>query len=100
MIPLENYLFLSLVLFCIGLFILVLKKNAIVSLMGIELMLNAANINFVAFSQHDSKLQGQIFSLFVIVVAAAETAVLLSILLKVYQHFRTIHLEDINQMKG
>lgn len=69
--------------------------------MGIELMLNAANLNLVAFSRYDpSRLQGQVFALFVIVVAAAEAAVALAILLKVFAYFRTVELDEVNRLRG
>jgi NADH-quinone oxidoreductase subunit K len=100
-IPLENILILSAFLFCIGLMIMITKRNIVVVLMGIELILNAANLNLVAFSQYDAeKLQGQVFALFVMVVAAAEAAVGLAILLLVYRHFKTANLDQISKMKG
>ncbi len=94
------YLFLSAALFSIGLAVAITKRNAIVVLMGIELMLNAANVNLVVFSQHDPKLQGQAFALFVMVVAAAESVVGMAIILKVYQHFKTIHLDQISDLNA
>ena len=101
MIPLEHFLYLGAFLFCVGLAIVITKKNAIVVLMGIELMLNAANINLVAFSQYDpEKIQGQFFSLFVIIIAAAEAAIALAIVLKVYHYFRTANLDELNELKG
>lgn len=97
----ENYFILSAILFCIGVAVVVTRKNAIVVLMGVELILNAANINFVAISQLDNvRIEGQFFSLFVIVVAAAEAAVALAIVLKVYKYFNTTNLDEINQLKG
>ena len=99
-IPIEYFLCVSAALFCIGVAVILIKRQAIVVLMGIELMLNAANINLVAFSRHDpGRLQGQLFSLFVIVVSAAEVAVALAIVLKVYHHFNTTHLDEIRQLK-
>jgi NADH:ubiquinone oxidoreductase subunit K len=99
MIPLEHYLILSAILFSIGIITVLIKKNAIVVLMGIELMLNAANINLVAFSQYDPvRLQGQMFSLFVIVIAAAEAAIALAIVLKVYSFFKTPVVSEIDQL--
>ncbi|MFY0650446.1 MAG: NADH-quinone oxidoreductase subunit NuoK [Cyclobacteriaceae bacterium] len=100
MIPLEHYIVLSAVLFVIGLVIAITKQNAIMVLVGIELILNAANINFVAFSQKDPNLSGQMFSLFVIVIAVAESAVALAIIYKVYQHYKTSDLDDLNQLNG
>ncbi|MFT6828852.1 MAG: NADH-quinone oxidoreductase subunit NuoK [Cytophagales bacterium CG12_big_fil_rev_8_21_14_0_65_40_12] len=94
-------LLLGAALFCIGLAVVVTRKNAIAVLIGIELMLNAANLNLVAFSRFDGdQLQGQIFALFVITVAAAEAAVALAIVVKVYQHFNTADLDQINELKG
>lgn len=98
-IPISNYLVLSALLFSVGLAVVLTKRNAIVVLMGIELMLNAANLNLVAFSRNDPNLQGQMFGLFVVVVAAAEAAVALAIVLKVYEHFRTIHVDELNELK-
>jgi NADH:ubiquinone oxidoreductase subunit K len=100
MIPLEHFLFVGTALFCIGIVAVITKRNAIVALMGVELILNAANINLIAFSQYDpNRLQGQMFALFVIVVAAAEAAVALAIVLKVYQYYQTVHLDKINELK-
>jgi NADH:ubiquinone oxidoreductase subunit K len=100
MIPVEYYLYIGALLFCIGIVIIITKRNAIVVLMGIELILNAANINLVAFSQYDpERLQGQLFALFVIVVAACEAAVALAIVLRVYQYFQTIHLDEVSELK-
>jgi len=100
MIPLEHYLLLSALLFSIGLAIVIIKKNAIVVLIGIELILNAANINLVAFSQYDaSRLQGNIFALFFIVIAAAEAAVAMAIVLKVYNFYKTSNLDEVNAMQ-
>ncbi|GAA0894174.1 NADH-quinone oxidoreductase subunit NuoK [Fulvivirga kasyanovii] len=97
----EHYFILSAILFCIGMAVIITKKNAIVVLMGVELILNAANINFIAISQLDNiKLGGQFFALFVIVVAAAEAAVGLAIILKIYKYFSTTNLDEINQLKG
>jgi NADH:ubiquinone oxidoreductase subunit K len=101
MIPTAHFLILAAILFCIGLVAVITKKNAIVVLMGIELMLNAANINLVAFSRYDAELlQGQLFSLFVIVVAAAEAAVALALVLRVYSYYKTVDLDKVNDLKG
>ncbi|PRY12683.1 NADH dehydrogenase subunit K [Pontibacter ummariensis] len=95
-IPLEHILLLSALLFSIGVFAVISKRHAVVVLMGIELIFNAANLNLVAFSRHDpALLQGQLFSLFVIVVAAAEAAVALAIVLRVYQYFKTAHVNEV-----
>jgi NADH:ubiquinone oxidoreductase subunit K len=99
-IPVSYYLLLAAALFSIGLAVAITKRNAILVLMGIELMLNAVNLNLIAFSRNDPTLQGQAFSLFVIVVAAAESVVALAIILKAYSHFKTVDLEEISKMKG
>ncbi len=94
------YLITAAALFSIGLAIVLLKRHAIVVLMGIELMLNAVNLNLVAFSQYDPvRLQGQMMTLFVMVVAAAEAAIALAIVLQVYRHFRTVQLDEISELK-
>ncbi|MTI32234.1 NADH-quinone oxidoreductase subunit NuoK [Xanthovirga aplysinae] len=101
MIPLEHFLILGAILFSIGIAVIVSRKNAIVVLMGIELILNAANINLVAFSQYDpNMLQGQLFAIFVIVLAAAESAVGLAIILRVYHYFKTTSLDRVSELKG
>ncbi|MEM1406364.1 MAG: NADH-quinone oxidoreductase subunit NuoK [Bacteroidota bacterium] len=98
MIPAENFYYIGAALFSIGLAIVITKRNAIMILMGIELMLNASNINFLAYNRAGS-LDGQFFALFVIVVAAAEASVALAIVLKVYKHFKTINLDKIADIK-
>lgn len=101
MIALSHFLVVAALLFCVGLVLIIVKRNIVVVLMGIELMLNAANLNLVAFSRNDpNMLQGQVFALFVLVVAAAEAAVGLAILLRVYQHFQTANLDEIESLKG
>ena len=101
MIPIEHYFILSAALFVTGLMITIIKKNAIVILIGIEIMLNAANLNLVAFSQVEpSRLTGQIFALLVIVIAAAEAAVGLAIILNIYREFGVSDVDKINQLKG
>lgn len=99
--PLNFVLFLGAFLFCIGLYVVITKKNAIMVLIGIELLLNSANVNLVAFSAFDPvALQGQIFALFVITVAAAEAAIALALVVKVYEYFNSSDLDDINELKG
>ncbi len=100
MIPLSHFLVLSAVLFALGMIITMIKKNLIAVLMGLELMLNAANLNLVAFSRYDPDLlQGQMFVLFTIVIAAAEAAIALAIALKMYAHFKTASLDRLNELK-
>lgn len=99
-VSLEHFLYLSAFLFSLGLVLMISKRNIIVVLIGLELMLNAVNINLVAFGQYDRYLfEGQVFALFVIVIAVAESAVGLAILVQVYQKFKTANLDEINTMK-
>lgn len=101
MIPISYYLILSAFLFSVGIVLIITKRNVIVVLMGVELILNAANINLVAFSQYDpQRLQGNFFSLFVMVVAAAEAAVALGILIQIHRHFKTSNLDELDSLKG
>ena len=101
MIPLTHYLILATLLFCIGLAVAITRRNAIAVLIGLELMLNAANINLVAFSRYDGLLlQGQMFALFVIVVAAAEAAVALALVVRVYSFYKVADLDKLNELKG
>lgn len=101
MIPLEWYLMLSAGLFCIGIFGVLSRRNAIGILMGIELMLNAANINLVAFGRftHPAALTGHVFAIFVMTVAAAEAAVGLAIIISVYRNIEHINVDKIDVMK-
>ena len=103
MSPLSSYLLLSALLFSIGLGGALARRNAILVLIGIELMLNAANLNFIAFWRYGpapAALTGIVFSLFSIAVAAAEAAVGLSIILAVYRHSKTTDLDRMNSMRG
>lgn len=100
-IGLEHYLWVAAILFAIGIFgIFLNRKNIIVILMSIELMLLAVNINFVAFSMQLNNLIGQIFAMFVLTVAAAEAAIGLAILVVYFRIRGTIAVEDINTMRG
>lgn len=100
-IGLTHYLVLSAVLFCIGLYGTLTRRNAVIILMCIELMLNAVNISLIAFSSYivPQLLTGQVFAIFVMVVAAAEIAVGLAIVLAIYRHFKDIDTNDINLLK-
>ena len=101
MITLEHYLTVAAVLFVIGIFGLFLnRKNVIILLMSIELMLLSVNINLVAFSSYMNDLVGQVFTLFVLTVAAAEAAIGLAILVSFFRIRGTIAVEDVNVMKG
>ncbi len=100
-VGLPHYLTLGAILFSLGIFgIFLNRKNVIVILMSIELILLAVNINFVAFSSHLGDLTGQVFALLVLTVAAAEAAIGLAIVVVYYRNRGTIAVEDINVMKG
>ena len=97
---LNNYLYISAVLFSLGTFAVMTRRNGIAVLMGVELILNAANLNFVAFSRFGGmNMDGHIFSLFVIVLAAAEAAVALAIVINIYNNLQTINVDDAAAMK-
>ena len=100
-IGLTHYLVLSAVLFCVGLFGALTRRNAVIILMCIELMLSAVNISLIAFSSYivPQLLTGQVFAIFVMVVAAAEVAVGLAIVLAIFRHFSNIDTNDINLLK-
>ena len=95
-----HYLVLSALIFAVGLFGVVTRKNIVIILMGLELMLNGANLAFVAFSRHHGNLQGQVFTFFVIAVAAAEAAVALAIIIALYRLKGSITLDDATELKG
>jgi NADH-quinone oxidoreductase subunit K len=99
MIPLGYYLLLSLVLFAIGVGGALLRRNALIVLMSLELMLNAANLTLVAFARAQGDMRGQIMAFLVIAVAAAEAAVGLSIVVAVFRIRRTASLDEVNEMK-
>jgi NADH:ubiquinone oxidoreductase subunit K len=103
MTPLASYLLLSSLLFAIGLAGAVMRRNAIIVLIGIELMLNAGNLNFIAFwryGPHPEALTGVLFVVFSIGVAAAEAAVGLALIIAVYRHYRTTNLDRIDSLRG
>ena len=97
----NEFLLLGAVLFCIGVYGVIVRKNAVLVLMSIELILNSANVNLVAFSRYGSGgLAGQLFAVFVIVIAAAEVAVALAIVLTLYRIKRTPNLDQANTLRG
>jgi NADH-quinone oxidoreductase subunit K len=99
-VGLSHYLAIAAILFSLGFFCVVTRKNAVGILMGVELILNAANINFVAFNHFGGgALTGQVFAIFVIVLAAAEAAVGLAIVLSIYQSFRTIDVTEADTLR-
>lgn len=99
MVPTNYYIILSSILFGVGVFAFVFKRNIITIFMSIELMLNAVNLAFVAFSQATGKLDGQIFVLFVIVVAAAEAAVGLGIIILIARNRKSLNVERVDSLK-
>jgi len=100
MIGLSDFLIVGAGLFCVGLYVILTKRNAIQVLIGIEMMLNAAILNLVAFGKYDRLANGgQIFALFAIVLAAATTAVALAIILNVYKKYKTIDPDQIHELK-
>jgi NADH-quinone oxidoreductase subunit K len=102
MVPLTWYLILAAGLFCVGAFGALARRNAVGVLMGIELMLNAVNINLVAFWRYTdvSQTTGQMFAIFVIAIAAAEAAVGLALLIAIYRQRNTVNVEELDLMKG
>jgi NADH-quinone oxidoreductase subunit K len=97
---LVHFLILSATLFSFGIFAVLTRRNAVMVLMGIELILNAANINFIAFSRYiTTSLDGHVVAVFVIILAAAEAAIMLAIILNIYQNFNTVNVDEINQLK-
>lgn len=101
-VPASAFLSLALILFCIGLYGALTKRNTIIVLVSIELMLNAVNINLVTFSKYGMmpNITGQIFALFMMAVAAAEVAVGIAILLSVYRNKNSVNIDEMDQMKN
>ena len=98
-VGLEHYIVLSFLLFALGLFGVIVRRNVLVIYMSLELMLNAANLALVAFSRFTNNLNGQVFVFFVITVAAAEVAVGLALIVALYRKRQTTHVEDLTTMK-
>ena len=98
-VGLEHYLAVSIILFCLGLLGVLVRRNLLVIYMGLELMLNAANLALVAFSRFNNNLDGQVFVFFVITVAAAEVAVGLALIVALYRKRQTAHVEDLTALK-
>lgn len=100
-VGLKHFLFVAAILFSLGTYTVLTRKNAVGVLMGVELILNSANLNLVAFSHYvTGGVEGQIFSLLVIVIAAAEAAIALAIVLSIFQNFSTIDATKADVMKG
>ena len=98
-VGLEHYLVVSAILFCLGLLGVIVRRNLLIMYMGLELMLNAANLALVAFSRFNNNLDGQVFVFFIITVAAAEVAVGLALIVALYRKRQTAHVEDLTFMK-
>lgn len=100
-IPVQYFLILGTLMFFIGIYGFLTRRNLITILMSLELILNSVNINFMAFNRYlfPHKLEGMFFSLFIIAVAACEAAVAIAIIINIYRRFTTINVEDVNEMK-
>ncbi|MES2629690.1 MAG: NADH-quinone oxidoreductase subunit NuoK [Bacteroidota bacterium] len=98
-VPFDWYLYLSLVLFAIGVAGVLMRRNAIVMFMSVELMLNSVNLILVSYSSYTGKLSGMVFVFFVMVVAAAEVAVGLALLVSIYRNIRSVDIEELKNLK-
>ena len=96
----NQFLFLAALLFCIGVYGVIARKNAVLVLMSIELILNAVNLNFIAFTLRNGNADGHTFALYIIAIAAAEVGVGLGLVLLIFRNRRTISLDDLSEMKG
>ena len=96
----NNFLLLGAVLFCIGVYGVIVRKNAVLVLMSIELILNSVNINLLAFDRLNNTNDGGVFALYIIAVAAAEVGVGLAMVLLIFRNRKTISLDDLSEMKG
>ena len=100
MVDLNTYLIIGAILFSLGMFGVITRRNGVAVLMGVELILNAANVNFVAFARFGGMdMPGHVFSLFVIILAAAEAAVALAIILNIFNNLGTVNIDEANQLK-
>jgi NADH:ubiquinone oxidoreductase subunit K len=95
-----NFLLLAAILFCIGVFGVIARRNAVMVLMSIELVLNSVNLNFIAFALMNDDVDGQVFALFVIAIAAAEVGVGLAMVLLIYRNRKSISLDELSELKG
>ena len=98
----EPYLIVSSIIFCLGIFAVITRKNAVAILMGIELILNSANINFITFNRFGNfeSLDGHVFSIFVVVLAAAEAAVALAIIINLFKNIGSVNVDDAKELQG
>lgn len=99
-ITLEHYLVVSAILFCLGMVGVLLRRNAIVLLMSIELMLNAVNLSFIAFSKYSGNIDGQIMVFFVMTIAAAEAAVGLALVVSIFKRFKEVNIRFFEHLRG
>lgn len=100
-IDLIHYLIIGAILFSLGMFTIITRKNAIMVLMGLELVLNSANINFIAFARYGGmNIEGHIAAIFVIILAAAEAAIALAIILNIYQNFKHVNVDEVDNLRG
>ena len=97
---LVQFLLLSAVLFCIGVYGVLVRRNGVMVLMSIEVILNAVNINFVAFGAFNGNISGEVFALFIIAIAAAEVGVGLAIVLLIFRNKRSVDLSEVDSMRG
>ncbi len=101
-VGLVHYLVLSAILFCSGMSVIIMRRNAVLVLMGLELVLNAASVNFIAFGRYggfENALYGHVVVIFIVTLAAAEAAVALAIVLNIYNRFSTIYVDEIDHLK-
>ena len=96
----NQFLLLGAVLFCIGVYGVLARRNAVLVLMSIEIILNAVNLNFIAFALRNNNIDGQVFALYIIAVAAAEVGVGLAMVLLIYRNRKSISLDELSEMKG
>ena len=98
----QPYLIVSSILFCLGIFAVITRKNAVAILMGLELILNSANINFIAFNRFGNfqSLDGHVFTIFVVVLAAAEAAVALAIIINLFKNVGSVNVDDAKELRG
>ena len=102
MIPITHFLVVSTLMFFIGIYGFLTRRNLITLLMSIELILNAVNINFVVFNRYlyPDQLQGQFFALFIVAIAAAEASVAIALIINIYRRFTSIEVDDVDEMKN
>ena len=100
MITLHHYLVLAVMLFCIGVFGVIVRRNILIIFMSIELMLSAVNLVFLAFSRYLNNVDGQIWVFMVLVVAAAEAAVVLGIIVALFRNKQTLYVDEVKELKG